>query len=203
MLAWGPTAIDRPAIADATNEQWNKLLGVNLWGPIYLCRALVPHMRQADRSDIVMISSIAAQALNPGIGLDFIEGFYNPRRRHSAISRRSSSSVRRQPEPELDEQCPLRLAGGPGPPLRLLVRPLVDVACIEQAPSQGLLGKVGADGTRHAPLQQELLVALPVLKVNEAALPVAHRLPEHAGRRERREPPPLHVGVDLVPRSAA
>ena len=67
----GPTAIDRPAIADATNEQWNKLLGVNLWGPIYLCRALVPHMRQADRSDIVMISSIAAQALNhiPGVGV--------------------------------------------------------------------------------------------------------------------------------------
>ncbi len=71
--------------------------------------------------------------------------------------------------------------------MRLLVRPLVDVACIEQAPSQGLLGKVGADGTRHAPLQQQLLVALPVLKVNEATLPVAHRLPEDTGRRERRE----------------
>ena len=65
----GSAAIDRPAIADATNEQWNKLLRVNLWGPIYLCRELVPHMRKADRSDIVMISSIASQALNPGFGV--------------------------------------------------------------------------------------------------------------------------------------
>ena len=65
----GSAAIDRPTIADATNEQWSKLLGVNLWGPIYLCRALVPHMRKADRSDIVMISSIASQALNPGFGV--------------------------------------------------------------------------------------------------------------------------------------
>ncbi len=61
--------IDRPTIADATNQQWNKLLRVNLWGPIYLCRALVPHMRKADRSDIVMISSTASQALNPGFGV--------------------------------------------------------------------------------------------------------------------------------------
>ena len=65
----GSAAIDRPAIADATNEQWSMLLGVNLWGPIYLCRELVPHMRKADRSDIVMISSIASQALNPGFGV--------------------------------------------------------------------------------------------------------------------------------------
>ena len=61
--------IDRPTIADATNQQWNKLLRVNLWGPIYLCRALVPHMRKADRSDIVMISSTASQVLNPGFGV--------------------------------------------------------------------------------------------------------------------------------------
>ena len=65
----GSATINRPAIADATNEQWQLLLGVNLWGPIYLCRKLVPHMRQADRSDIVMISSIAAQTLNPGYGV--------------------------------------------------------------------------------------------------------------------------------------
>ena len=44
---------------------------------------------------------------------DFIEGFYNPRRRHSAISRRSSSSVRRQPadilfEPGFARVDPLR-----------------------------------------------------------------------------------------------
>jgi NAD(P)-dependent dehydrogenase (short-subunit alcohol dehydrogenase family) len=65
----GSAAVNRPAIADATNEQWNTLLDVNLWGPIYLCRGLVPHMRQADRSDVIMISSIAAQTLNPGFGV--------------------------------------------------------------------------------------------------------------------------------------
>lgn len=65
----GSAAINRPNIADATNEQWQRLLSVNVWGPIYLCRKLVPHMREAQRSDIIMISSIAAQALNPGFGV--------------------------------------------------------------------------------------------------------------------------------------
>ena len=36
---------------------------VNFWGPIWLCRALVPHMRDAARSDIIMISTIAVQHL--------------------------------------------------------------------------------------------------------------------------------------------
>ena len=58
----GSAAINRPHIADATNDQWEQLLNVNLWGPIYLCRALVPHLRQAERSDVIMLSSIAAQA---------------------------------------------------------------------------------------------------------------------------------------------
>ncbi|MDA1076908.1 MAG: SDR family NAD(P)-dependent oxidoreductase [Proteobacteria bacterium] len=65
----GSAAINRPAIADATNEQWSTLLNVNLWGPIYLCRKLVPHMRRAPRSDVLMLSSIAAQSLNPGFGV--------------------------------------------------------------------------------------------------------------------------------------
>jgi NAD(P)-dependent dehydrogenase (short-subunit alcohol dehydrogenase family) len=65
----GSAAINRPSIAEASNDQWAKLLNVNLWGPIFLCRKLVPHMRAAARSDIVMISSIAAQSLNPGYGV--------------------------------------------------------------------------------------------------------------------------------------
>jgi NAD(P)-dependent dehydrogenase (short-subunit alcohol dehydrogenase family) len=65
----GSAAINRPHIADATNEQWQRLLSVNVWGPIYLGRAMVPHMRMADRSDVIMISSIAAQSLNPGFGV--------------------------------------------------------------------------------------------------------------------------------------
>ena len=65
----GSAAINRPHIAEATNEQWQRLFSVNVWGPIYLCRALVPHMRAAPRSDVIMISSIAAQSLNPGFGV--------------------------------------------------------------------------------------------------------------------------------------
>jgi len=65
----GSMAIKQPYIAVATNEQWERLLSVNLWGPIWLCRALVPHMRQAPRSDVIMISTIAVQALVPGYGV--------------------------------------------------------------------------------------------------------------------------------------
>ncbi|MEM7365483.1 MAG: SDR family oxidoreductase [Pseudomonadota bacterium] len=65
----GSAAINRPAIADATDEQWQLLLGANLYGPINMCRLLVPHMRAAERSDVIVISSIAAQALNPGFGV--------------------------------------------------------------------------------------------------------------------------------------
>lgn len=65
----GSTAINQPYIVDATNKQWERLLAVNLWGPIWLSRALVPHMREASRGDVIMISSIAAQALAPGYGV--------------------------------------------------------------------------------------------------------------------------------------
>ena len=65
----GSAAVNRPAIADATNEQWATILSVNLWGPIYLCKGLIPHLRKAIRSDIVMLSSTAVQSLKPGSGL--------------------------------------------------------------------------------------------------------------------------------------
>ena len=41
----GSTSIQRPSISDATDIQWHKLMSVNFWGPVWLCRALVPHMR--------------------------------------------------------------------------------------------------------------------------------------------------------------
>jgi NAD(P)-dependent dehydrogenase (short-subunit alcohol dehydrogenase family) len=65
----GSSAVDRPTITAATDEQYQLLLGVNLWGPIHMCRALVPHMRQAARSDVIMLSSIAAQSMGPRMGL--------------------------------------------------------------------------------------------------------------------------------------
>ena len=65
----GSAAINRPSIADATNNQWEALFAVNFWGPVYLCRRLIPVLRKAERSDIIMISSTSAQAKNPGFGV--------------------------------------------------------------------------------------------------------------------------------------
>lgn len=65
----GSSGIGRPTITEATPEQVNLLLGANLLGPIHLCRALVPHMRKADRSDIIMISSVATQTMSARMGV--------------------------------------------------------------------------------------------------------------------------------------
>ncbi|MEX2228111.1 MAG: SDR family oxidoreductase [Dehalococcoidia bacterium] len=65
----GSSGINRPTITDATPEQVNLLLGANLLGPLHLCRALVPHMRQAVRSDVIMISSVATQNMGPRMGI--------------------------------------------------------------------------------------------------------------------------------------
>lgn len=65
----GSSAVNRPTIAESGIDQWELLLGANLWGPIYMCRAMVPHLRQAPRSDVLMISSVAAQSMGPKMGL--------------------------------------------------------------------------------------------------------------------------------------
>lgn len=65
----GSSGVDRPTITGATREQWELLIGANLWGPINMCRALVPHMRAADRSDVIMISSVASLNMGPRMGL--------------------------------------------------------------------------------------------------------------------------------------
>jgi NAD(P)-dependent dehydrogenase (short-subunit alcohol dehydrogenase family) len=64
----GSSAVNRPSVSDATIAQWELLLGANLWGPIHMCRTLVPHMRKAERSDVVMVSSVAAQSMGPRMG---------------------------------------------------------------------------------------------------------------------------------------
>ena len=64
----GSSAVNRPTISESTIAQWQLLLGANLWGPIHMCRALVPHMREAERSDVIMISSVAAQSMGARMG---------------------------------------------------------------------------------------------------------------------------------------
>ena len=65
----GSSAVNRPTITEATMAQWQLLIGANLWGPVHMCRALVPHMRDAERSDVIFISSVAAQSMGANMGL--------------------------------------------------------------------------------------------------------------------------------------
>ncbi len=65
----GSSGIGRPTITEATPEQVDLLMGANLLGPLHLCRVLVPHMREAQRSDVVMISSVAAQTMGARMGV--------------------------------------------------------------------------------------------------------------------------------------
>ena len=65
----GSTSIQRPSISDATDAQWDQLMSVNFWGPVWLCRVLVPHMRRAPRSDVIVMSSIATKVLSSGFGV--------------------------------------------------------------------------------------------------------------------------------------
>lgn len=64
----GASTIERPTFTETTQEQWHLLLGTNLWGPIFICRRLIPHFRRFARSDVVMMSSIAAQLMGPRMG---------------------------------------------------------------------------------------------------------------------------------------
>ncbi|HTL81410.1 MAG TPA: SDR family oxidoreductase [Bacteroidia bacterium] len=45
-------------VADATNEMWDHVMGVNINGPFYLCRLVVPIMLKQGRGSIVNISSV-------------------------------------------------------------------------------------------------------------------------------------------------
>ncbi len=46
------------AFDDHTLEDWERVIGVNLWGVIHGCRAFLPLLRAADRGHLVNISSV-------------------------------------------------------------------------------------------------------------------------------------------------
>ena len=54
-------------IADMDTEHWESALRVNLTAPMWLCRAAIPHMREAGHGAIVNVSS--RQAERPSRGL--------------------------------------------------------------------------------------------------------------------------------------
>lgn len=54
-------------IWDQTDEDWQKVLAVNVTGPFYLCRAVLPHMRSRGYGRIVNIASVAGKEGNPNM----------------------------------------------------------------------------------------------------------------------------------------
>jgi len=52
---------------EQTDEDWHKVMAVNLHGPFYLCRAVIPHMRSRGYGRIVNIASVAGKEGNPNM----------------------------------------------------------------------------------------------------------------------------------------
>jgi 3-oxoacyl-[acyl-carrier protein] reductase len=54
-------------IWEQTDTDWHKVIAVNLHGPFYLCRAVIPHMRDRRYGRIVNIASVAGKEGNPNM----------------------------------------------------------------------------------------------------------------------------------------
>ncbi len=57
------------AVGDATSEEWQAMLGVNLVGAANYCRAALPELRRSGRGSIVTVSSCYAVTGRKGMGL--------------------------------------------------------------------------------------------------------------------------------------
>lgn len=54
-------------IWEQTDADWRRVLAVNIDGPFYLCRAVLPHMRSRHYGRIVNIASVAGKEGNPNM----------------------------------------------------------------------------------------------------------------------------------------
>ena len=54
-------------IWEQTDEDWHRVMAVNITGPFYLCRAVLPHMRSRGYGRIVNVASIAGKEGNPNM----------------------------------------------------------------------------------------------------------------------------------------
>lgn len=54
-------------IWEQTDADWQKVMAVNVDGPFYLCRAVIPHMRSRGYGRIVNIASVAGKEGNPNM----------------------------------------------------------------------------------------------------------------------------------------
>ncbi|MBI3679080.1 MAG: SDR family oxidoreductase [Acidobacteria bacterium] len=55
------------SIQDQTDEDWQRIVAINLTGVFYACRAVIPHMLQRRYGRIVNIASIAGKEGNPNM----------------------------------------------------------------------------------------------------------------------------------------
>jgi 3-oxoacyl-[acyl-carrier protein] reductase len=62
----GITGRDAP-LWETTDEDWGKVLGLNLTATFYCCRAVVPHMRERQSGAIVNVASISGKEGNPNM----------------------------------------------------------------------------------------------------------------------------------------
>lgn len=62
----GITGSDAP-LWETTDEDWQKVLDLNLTGTFYCCRAVVPHMRERRSGAIVNVASISGKEGNPNM----------------------------------------------------------------------------------------------------------------------------------------
>ena len=54
-------------IWDQTDDDWHRVMSVNIHGPFYLCRAVLPKMRSKGYGRIVNVASIAGKEGNPNM----------------------------------------------------------------------------------------------------------------------------------------
>jgi NAD(P)-dependent dehydrogenase (short-subunit alcohol dehydrogenase family) len=52
---------------EQTDYDWNRVLAVNITGPFFMCRAVMPHMRSRGYGRVVNIASIAGKEGNPNM----------------------------------------------------------------------------------------------------------------------------------------
>jgi NAD(P)-dependent dehydrogenase (short-subunit alcohol dehydrogenase family) len=62
----GITGRDAP-LWETTDEDWGKVMGLNLTGVFYCCRAVVSHMRERGSGAIVNVASISGKEGNPNM----------------------------------------------------------------------------------------------------------------------------------------
>lgn len=54
-------------IWEQSDEDWHRVMAINIHGPFYMCRAALPHMRAKGYGRIVNIASIAGKEGNPNM----------------------------------------------------------------------------------------------------------------------------------------